>query len=210
MTRRATGFPGLRDAIAAAIAVGTLFAGCSSVQPTRYHSLMPAVVPDAPEQLPAAQMAWEVLPVAIPAQVDQPQWVVRMADGSLALLEQERWIAPLGEEFRAAVSERLTRLLGAPSLVAEPGKRWRIRIDVQRLDSGPGRETRLEATWTVLSDANAGPALRCRGLYVEAIGSVGDYPAIAKGHQQGVARLADEVGGALMALSRGQPASCKA
>jgi uncharacterized protein len=196
-----------RHHVMAGVALFALLAGCSSVLPPRYHTLMPAPSAAARPPAPAGSIAWEVLPVAVPAGVDQPQWVVRTVDGSLAVLEQERWIAPLGAEVRAAVTERLTQEIGAPAVPAEPRKRWRIGIDVQRFDSTPAREVRLEATWTLTTEADAAVALRCRGEFVQALAASG-YPAVAKGHQQAVASLADAVGGGLRALNAGQTATC--
>jgi uncharacterized lipoprotein YmbA len=196
-----------RRGAAIGLAVFALLAGCGSAQPPRYHTLMPAPASTVRPPAPAGSMAWEVLPVAIPAGVDQPQWVVRTVDGSLAVLEQERWIGPLGEEIRAAVSDRLTQEVGAPAASAESRKRWRIRIDVQRFDSSPGREARLEATWTLSSDADAAAALRCRGEFVQAL-ATGGYLALAKGHQQAVTALADAIGSELKTLNAGQTATC--
>ena len=208
MTRPATVSHARRCGVAIGLALIALLAGCSSAQPPRYHTLLPARAPIARPAAPAGSVAWEVLPVAVPAGVDQPQWVVRTVDGSLAVLEQERWIAPLAEEFRAAVTDRLTQILGAPAASAEPRKRWRVRIDVQRFESSPGREARLEATWTVNSLSETAISLRCRDEFV-ATATSGDYLALAKAHQQGVAKLADDIGSALKALSAGQLASCR-
>lgn len=207
MTRPLPASNARRCGAAIGVAVIALLAGCGSVPPPRYHTLMPAPASTVRPPAPAGSLAWEVLPVAIPAGVDQPQWVVRTVDGSLAVLEQERWIAPLGEEIRAAVADRLTQEVGAPALSAESRKRWRIRIDVQRFDSAPGREARLEATWTLSSDADAAAALRCRGAFVQALAASG-YLALATGHQKAVAALADAIGSELKALSAGQTATC--
>jgi uncharacterized lipoprotein YmbA len=206
MTRPLPESPARRRGAAIGVAVLALLAGCGSVQPPRYHTLMPAPASTARPAAPAGSLVWEVLPVAIPAGVDQPQWVVRTVDGSLAVLEQERWIAPLGEEIRAAVADRLTQEVGAPAVSAESRRRWRIRIDVNRFDSAPGREARLEATWTLSSDADAA-ALRCRGEFVQPLAASG-YLALAKGHQQAVTTLADAIGSELKALSAGQTATC--
>jgi len=209
MTRRVHGPQALRVAFATAAVAAALFAGCSSVAPPRFHTLMPAPASVAPKVVAAGALAWEVLPVAIPARVDQPQWVVRTADGSLAVLEQERWIAPLADEIRAAVAERLTQTLGAPlpAAAAEPRNRWRVRIDVQRFESAPGREARLEATWTVRSESDGAATLSCRGEFVQPLASVG-YRALALGHQLAVSQLGEAISGALKALSVGQAATC--
>jgi uncharacterized lipoprotein YmbA len=207
MTRPLPANTARRRGTAIGVAVLALLAGCGSAQPPRYHTLMPAPASTVRPPAPAGSLAWEVLPVAVPAGVDQPQWVVRTVDGSLAVLEQERWIAPLGEEIRAAVADRLTQDVGAPAASAESRKRWRIRIDVHRFDSAPGREARLEATWTLSSDADAAAALRCRGEFVQALAASG-YLALATGHQRAVTALADAIGSELKALNAGQTATC--
>ena len=207
MTRSLPASHARRRGAAIGVAMLALVAGCGSAQPPRYHTLMPAPASTVRPAAPAGSLAWEVLPVAVPAGVDQPQWVVRTVDGSLAVLEQERWIGPLGEEIRAAVADRLTQEIGTPAVSAESRKRWRIRIDVHRFESAPGREARLEATWTLSSDADAAAALRCRGEFVQALSASG-YLALATGHQQAVARLADAIGGELKALNAGQTATC--
>ena len=207
MTRPLPAIHARRRGAAIGVAMLALLAGCSSVQPPRYHTLMPAPASTVRPPAPAGSLAWEVLPVAIPAGVDQPQWVVRNVDGSLAVLEQERWVAPLGEEIRAAVADRLTQDVGASAVSAEPRKRWRIRIDVHRFESAPGREARLEATWTLTSDAEAAMALRCRGEFMQTL-AAGGYLALAKGHQQVVTTLADVIGSELTALDAGQPTTC--
>lgn len=191
----------------APLTLSALLAGCGSVQPPRYHSLMPAPSSTARPVAAAGSLAWEVSPVAVPAGVDQPQWVVRTADGSLAVLEQERWIAPLGEEIRAAVTDRLTQVVGAPAAAAATGRRWRIRIDVQRFESAPGREARIEATWTLASDAEAATPLRCHSEFVQPLAASG-YLALAKGHQQAASQLADAIASALKAVTAGQAATC--
>jgi len=207
MTRPLPASNARRHGAAIGVAMLALLAACGSVPPPRYHTLMPAPASTVRSPAPAGSLAWEVLPVAVPDGVDQPQWVVRTVDGSLAVLEQERWIAPLGEEIRAAVADRLTQDVGAPALSPESRKRWRIRIDVHRFDSAPGREARLEATWTLSSDADAAAALRCRGEFVQAL-AAGGYLALAKGHQQAVTTLADAIANELKALNAGQTASC--
>ncbi len=121
-----------------------LLAACSSVPPTRFHTLMPPL--DARATAPAVNRApWQLQHVNVPAQVDRPQFVLRSADGSLAVLEQERWIAPLADELGGALTDTLARRLGP----ASTSDAWQIAVDVQRFESVPGRLARLEAAWSV-------------------------------------------------------------
>lgn len=182
-----------------------LIAGCGSAQPTHYYTLMPThAAGETAASTP--RLDWGVGTVGVPQQVDQPQWVVRTADGSLVVLENERWIAPLGDEIRGAVVERLTRTFGPPDAGPSAGgsQAWRIRIDVQRFDLLPNREARLEADWSLRGE---GTALRCHAAIAQSVSSL-DFGALARAQQQAVARLADAIGKALEMSGKGTAAGC--
>ena len=182
-----------------------ILAACSSPAPPRFHSLMPAA--PGVRAAPGVAAAWQLMPVGIPAQVDQPQFVVRRADDTFAVLEQERWIAPLNEEIRAALSEHLTATLGAPGATPAAGRKdWRIAVDVQRFDSTPGR-TSLVAQWALLAGGDT-PALRCRSVHEQTVGA--GIPALAAGHRQAVAQLSAAIAVALAAIDAGRAAACPA
>jgi uncharacterized lipoprotein YmbA len=183
----------------AALAAG--LAACGSTPPTRFHTLL-APAP-ASAAAPAERVAWELLPVGVPAQVDQPQFVLRAADGTLALLENERWIAPLADELHTALVDALSRRLGPPQPTA--AKPWRVRVDVQRFDSGPGPRVRDDIDWAIVG-SGAAAALQCRGVFTASVGD--GVPALAAGHREAVARLADAIAGAVEALAAGRPAAC--
>jgi uncharacterized lipoprotein YmbA len=187
----------------AVLASALLLAGCGSAPPTRFHTLM---APADAAAAPAAHIAWQLLPVALPAQVDQPQMVVRGADGSVALLEHERWIAPLADEYRNALAERLTQLLGPALMRAanEDHKLWRIRVDVQRFDSLPGQRAREDVDWGVA--AGAKDALVCRSS-LEAAASE-SYAQLAAAHRALLARLAEAIAAAVSALDAGRNPGC--
>lgn len=179
-------------------------AGCSTPTPPRFHTLMSA--PGA-APAPAASMVWQVTQVQVPAQVDQPQFVVRRADDTLAQLEQERWAAPLQDEIRAALTEHLTTRLGPP-LAAPGGKDWRVGVDVQRFDSTPGRAS-LAVQWTIVGGGNASggaTTLRCRSSFEQPVES-GIAP-LAAGHRKAIEQLALTLAQALRALDAGQRTVC--
>ena len=101
----------------APLLIATILAGCGASPPARYYTLQP---PGATQAVQAgvapAPFMIEILPVNVPAQADQPQLMVRTGDGTVAPLYSERWSAPLPDEFRAALSDTLTRELGAPDV----------------------------------------------------------------------------------------------
>jgi len=189
-----------------------LLAACSSSKlPERFHTLLPAE-PAAPATSAAMGAVYvDVLPVSVPAQVDHAQWVVRQPDDSLLLLEQDRWAAPLQDELRGALVERLVARWGAVDVrgVAMPAAAlWRVRVDVQRFESVPAREARIEATWSLSTSSPRGAtSLVCHGSWQEAVNGSG-VAALAAAHRRAVVRLADTIGERLRALASGGSAAC--
>ena len=209
--------PSIRSA-AARLAAGTALAalaaasGCGSAPLTRFHTLLDAP-PGTASGADGGKLAWELLPVIVPVQVDQPQLVVRADDGTLALRENERWIAPLADEYRAALVDRLTQALGTPPWLGQApkdGRLWRVRVDVQRFDSVPGRYALEELNWSLRpAEAAGGDALlACHGRVEVAVGA--GYPALTAGHRQAVERFAAVIAAKLRDLDAGQPADCPA
>jgi len=193
-----------------ALLLTTLLAGCStSSPPTRYHSLVAALPPSGAgvKALPAPSLRVQVLPVAVPVQVDVPQLVVRNADDSLAVLEYERWIAPVGDEIRDAVTLRIDRMLAqaGPGALPASDRTWRVRIDVQRFDSMLARAASMQLQWS-LRATGGGPSLRCQASYEQAVGP--GVVALAAGHRALVERLGDVIGQAIETAAAGGEPSC--
>ena len=95
-----------------AFALAVALSGCALPQspPVRYHTLLPAETQAAPS---TQRLAWELLPVAVPAQVDRPQWVVRAADGSLAVHHEANvMITEDGPEDLTAGLDQLPDVVG--------------------------------------------------------------------------------------------------
>jgi len=187
-----------------------LLAACAASKPERFHSLLASDTPARQVAPGMSPFVVDVLPVSVPPQVDQPQWLVRAPDDSLQMLEQERWAAPLRDEIRSAVAERLIARWGAVDLrsLAQPaGAVWRVRVDVQRFESMPGREARLESWWSVSSSQRGATALMCRSLVRESVAEAG-APALAAADRGAVARLADESGERVQGMQRGEKVEC--
>lgn len=210
-------------ALAGALLVGALLAGCSTNRPvTRFYSLMPTLgsvdaaggaIPAPAAPAPAARY-FELLPVGLPLQDDQPQLVIEQPDGTFAVLEQQRWLGPLKNEIRDALAYRLslrfadhaadTPAGAAPSGGARP--LWRIGVDVQRFDSAPGRYARIDAAWTLRSPTDTTTTLICRSVFEEH--AENDYPSLVQAHRSAVARLGDIIADTIFKLQAGGPAVC--
>lgn len=193
--------------VAALAILPALLAACAAPPPTRFYTLMPAAAASSAAASGAVKaLDWELGPVLVAPQVDQPQWVVRAADGTLVVLENERWIAPLAGEIRGAVGERLTRSFGPPRTQPVPAgaPAWRVGIDVQRFELLPQREARLDANWSLRGES---VALTCRTALVQPVAQPG-YEALAQAQQQAVQQLADAIAAALEKASHGVAAGC--
>ncbi|WP_285423391.1 MULTISPECIES: membrane integrity-associated transporter subunit PqiC [unclassified Pseudomonas] len=175
--------------LACALSLGA----CSST-PTHYYTLI------APATQPAANIAqapfqFEMQPVLMAVQVDQPPLVVRQGDGSLAILENERWGAPLGDEFHDALTGQLERRLGSRDLAGLPKQSdepvLSVRTDVRRFESVLNQYALIDVVWN-LSVRGAGAkrqTLTCSSVIREPAGTGMENLVLA--HQKAVSNLAD-------------------
>jgi uncharacterized lipoprotein YmbA len=183
-----------------------LAAGCASTPPTRYHSLLSTGEPAARDPgLPPLPI--DLGAVSVPAAVDQMQWVVRLPDESLRILEGEQWVSPLRDELRAALLERLVQRYAAVDVRSAPAPQSvRVKVDVQRFESVAGKEVWLDSVWSAQPDGPNARPLVCRSSLREP--AAGDLVALAAAHRRAVARLADQIGAQLLALTNGAGTRC--
>jgi uncharacterized protein len=192
----------------AALATAML-AACASA-PMHYYTLIPA--PDnQPEAAPSAGFQFELLPVGIPAQVDVPQLVVRQGGQSVALLNGERWIAPLADEVRGALSVDLSHRLNAQDIASGlpvDGKPvLRIKIDLRRFESSPGNYALIDATWSI-RPLKGDAVLTCSSHISENPGQ--GYDGLVAAHQQALSELAGQIASVAPALAAGSSPGCPA
>jgi len=201
--------PRSRSLAALSLAALLALGACStSAPPTRLHTLMPAEpTPREPTIVGRAPVFLSLEPIRLPAQVDQPQWLVRLPDESLASLEQERWASPLGDELRQALLEQLAARFGiveGRSTAPQAAAPLRVALELRRFDSVPGREARIEGGWSV-----AGPAaLRCSFFIREP--ATGGMAELAAAHRRAVARLAGAIGASLVGTPPASAPACPA
>lgn len=188
------------------LAALVLVGGCASAPAPRYHSLLTTDTTTARNtSLPPLPIA--LAPVGVPAGVDQPQWVVRLPDNSLRMLEQERWVSPLRSELHAALFERLAQRFAAVDVRTAPAtKPLRVKVDVQRFESIAGSEVWLDSVWSAQVDSGQAAPLVCHSSVHEP--APGELAALAAAHRRAVVRLADQIGSQLQALASGAVARC--
>jgi uncharacterized lipoprotein YmbA len=192
------------------LAAALTLTACASA-PMHYYTLVPPASAHTTSPADAApSLPFELLAVGIPAQVDQPQLLVREGGQGVALLGSERWIAPLGDEVRGALSADLARELHSQDVSGLPNNdkpTLRVKLDVRRFDSQPGSYALIEGAWSVrLMHAQHPALLACTSRVSESVGP--GYDALVQGHQQAIATLAAQIAVAARAMAAGQSASC--
>ncbi|AIY42895.1 hypothetical protein LT85_3737 [Collimonas arenae] len=133
-----------------------LLSGCASPE-VRYYTLArePAAgIATASISIQARQpMLIEVAPVRVPERLNRSNLLLKNANGSLKLMEQDRWLAPLPDELRDALSQQLQASLGAVDTyhqdIAGLAPLYRITIEVVNLDAEPGKRVNAIINWTV-------------------------------------------------------------
>jgi len=194
------------------LALALLQGACASA-PVRFYTLVnpSAEPPTAASAVGGKPLSFELSPVRVPAQVDQPQLVVREGGQRLAVLDSDRWIAPLGDEIHAALAGALVRDLPGEDLTGVTGATpamLHIRVDLRQFDSAPGSYATIEAAWSVRAGkAPSATYLVCTSMISEPVGP--GYDALVQGHQRAIDRLAEEIAAAARSLSDSGTAACR-
>lgn len=185
--------------------------GACASTPTHYYTLL-APATQAPAHVAQAPFQFEVQPVLMAVQVDQPQLVVRQGDGSLAILESERWGAPLGDEFHDALTAELEHRFGSRDLAGLPKQAdvpvVSIRTDVRRFESVVDQYALIDVVWNL--------SLRASGSTTQTVtcSSVIRQPAgvgmenLVLAHQKAVSVLGDTLAKTAIQWARQPTARC--
>ncbi|KNC15983.1 MULTISPECIES: PqiC family protein [unclassified Pseudomonas] len=177
--------------LAASIGLGA----CSS--PVTHYYTLQDTAPSAPSRLAAPSFQFEMLAVRMPVQVDQPQLVVRQDRGNLAILENDRWSAPLADEFHDALTDRLERQLGTRDLAGLPKDAQKpvlsVQTDVRRFDSLPGQYALVDVVWSLGMRGGAQPrrTLTCASQIRETAGV--ELSSLVVAHQRIIDQLAKQI-----------------
>lgn len=196
----------IRPRFPLAVAFALALAACASA-PVHYYSLIAPATTQAVTNTQTAPFQFELLPVGIPAQADQPQLVIRQGGQGVVPLDSERWIAPLAQELRGALSADLAQAMRTQDATGLSGgkPRLRIKVDLRRFDSAPGDYALIDAAWSLrLLQGDA--SLACTSQVREPVGP--GYDALVEGHQRALARLAGEIAQVAGPVAAGRSPAC--
>ena len=188
---------------AAALAAAAAFAalsGCAGTPPENFYTLSPVAVTAAAVPGPFANAAIVVEPAALPDLVDRPQFVLRTGNSKVAILEQQRWAEPLKVQIARTVAANLARLLGGARVSANPPAGapiadYRVTLEVQQFESGPGDAVRMEVVWTVRGSTPAS-SRSGRATVRETVSGEG-FEALVAAYNRALGRISDAIAAAL-------------
>ena len=175
-------------------------AGCASPR-SNFYTLNAA----AKAVATGADYTVAVGPVSVPAVVDRPQIVVRLAPNRVAIDEFHRWASPLPDAIARVVAENLSAMVGTPHVTTFSGPnaasaRYRVLFDVIRFESAPGKAATLDAVWTARATQDG----RTRAGRTTVSEPVPDreYASLAAAHSRALGRLSADIAEAIQALER--------
>ncbi|WP_053143185.1 PqiC family protein [Erwinia billingiae] len=186
-------------------AICLLLAACTSPD-IHYHTLMSST----PSTVHRIQFDINVLPVIVPSQLDMQQVVIRENSSSAAILENQRWLSPLADEFTTALSAQLAERLATQDIAGLANQPNRpvvsVKVKVRRFDSWPGNKIHLQADWLLTLKPENRQTL-CHSDLSQVVG--GDVSALFPAWQNLLNRLSEQIAAAALTLSK-QTASCRA
>jgi uncharacterized protein len=136
-----------------------------------------------------------LLHVAIPSLIDRPQMVLSTTNG-VALLEHQRWAAPLGEQISHVLGQNIESrrpdVLVTDHEIAHPAMTLvRMQIDVVQVTASQGARVTMETRWQVVNVATGQSSLG-REVF-SAPDPAADYAAVAKGISTCLGMLSDRL-----------------
>jgi uncharacterized protein len=182
-----------------------LAAACGPSANARFYTLTSTATADGAS---AAGYAVAVGPVTVPGSVDQPQFVVQVAENRVAIQEFERWASPLDEGIARAVAGDLAVLLGTTQVATVPlppgfAPAYQAAIDVQRFESKPGSGVLVDAVW-VVRKSTGGDTRMGRTVASETAGGE-DFDALAAAHSRALAKVSGDIATAIRAAAATKP-----
>jgi uncharacterized lipoprotein YmbA len=189
-----------RMALGCALTV-VLSAGCAgSLAQTSYYTLYTPAPRTAAADGP---LMVSVGPVSVPDILKQTQIATGGSDGRYRLSEYHRWSGEVDRDFARAVAEQLTSRLGTEQVAIFPEDQHftptcRVLINILGMGGEPGQEATLAVHWTLVDPRETSAPVIRRSDLREPTTTAG-YPAWVAAQQRNIAKLGQEIAGAIQA-----------
>jgi uncharacterized protein len=183
--------------------------GCRSA-PITYYTLTPADRGGTTAESGRPAVKAILVLRSLPAGIDTTQMLIRTDDTQFRVEERGRWVAPLGDELRAALVDGLRHQYG---IIVLDGARHgdggvaRVDLTVRKFDVAERASVTLAVDWA-LSNAGRemGASVSCQAEFTERAGDT--VSGVVAAEQGAVVKLARVLGGAIEASSTGATPMC--
>jgi uncharacterized lipoprotein YmbA len=180
-----------------------LLGACATVTPDHYYVL--SSLPQGALEARTASVTPLILRVSLPTLVDRSEMVLNRGADAVAVLEHERWAAPLAELVAQTLAQDFERrradlMVTGQGLIQPAGAAIKVTIDLVRVSVYTGKHASMDAHWRIL-DARTGTESLGGDLFNAPLGEEG-YAAVARALSDCLGQLADRLVGQLPAAER--------
>jgi uncharacterized lipoprotein YmbA len=177
-------------ALSRSLCLAGLLSACVTHQADHFYILYPQ--PQTAGAARSAPLTQVTLRMALPSLVDRPELVVNTSAQGIAVLEHERWAAPLADLMTQTLARNIEQRR-SDMLVSNHGNDARIKIviDVVQMTIQRGRGASIEAHWRIIGARGGAEAVG--GEVFNAPLPEQDYAAVAQALSQCVGLLADRL-----------------
>jgi uncharacterized protein len=174
-------------------AIGLLCA-CATSRPDHFYIL--SAQPQAAAQPTTAPTTPVVLKVTLPSLVDRPEMILNTSADGVAVLEHERWGAPLPDLVVQTLGQDIERrrgdlFVGGQGAVRPNGAAVKITVDVVQMTARQGDRVSIETHWRIV-DSRKSTDLAGNELFSTPLGQ-DSYAAIAQALSDCLSHLADRL-----------------
>jgi uncharacterized protein len=167
---------------------------CASRQPDHFYLL--GTRPSAPAAARTLPVTAVLLGVSLPPVSDRAEMMLSTAPDRIAILEHDRWAAPLSDLMRQTLARDLEArrsdlLVGRPGIAHTDTPAVRISVDILHVILQPGVGASIEAHWRIV-DAARGKDSAGGDTFAAASNSE-DYAALADSLSRCLGSLADRL-----------------
>lgn len=170
---------------------------CLASRPDHFYILTPQPAAADTGAAPAALRA--TLKVTLPSLVDRPEIVINTSAEGVAVLEHERWAAPLTDLITQALARDIEQRrpnvqVGERNGGSAPGT-YRFTVDIVQMTLRPGSQAGIEAQWRLTGASGAAVADRglSGGVVVSAPLAAVGYTDVARALSECLGILADRL-----------------
>jgi uncharacterized protein len=169
-----------------------LLAGCALSKPDRFYVL--TALPAATSAKAAAQRTQVVLKVTLPSVVDRSEMVIGISADQVAILEHERWAAPLPDLVLQTLGRDLERRRNDLMVIDRSLERTgelpiKMMVEISQLSLQPSSVVKIEAHWRMVDPRKGPDVVGSNTISVQP--TTGGYDGLSMALSECLSKLAD-------------------